>query len=75
MPLPEEERAKADARPEKLALGGAGGFQARTVLHPTLTLTLVLVIAGRLAQPAPMLPAREHGRADMRPEKLELGRA
>ena len=29
VPLTDAERAEADARPEKLALGGAGGFQAR----------------------------------------------
>ncbi len=30
VPLTDAERAEADARPEKLALGGAGGFQARS---------------------------------------------
>ena len=29
VPLTDAERAEVDARPEKLALGGAGGFQAR----------------------------------------------
>ena len=30
VPLTDAERAEIDARPEKLALGGAGGFQARS---------------------------------------------
>lgn len=64
VPLTDAERAEVDARPEKLALGGAGGFQARTRPHCLVVAVLLLVARVKLCslqrlgcvRPSSMLP-------------------
>lgn len=58
VPLPEDERAKADAKPDKLAIGGEGGFQTEAENFTTEKSNALVVLPDftRVSLPCADLP-------------------